>query len=360
MKPHLSIVATSRNDNHGEFLLKRMQIFVNGIIEQSKKYDFNTELILVEWNPPEDKLRLKDALKWPDNNTHCDIRIIEVPADLHRKYKYSEGLPLFQMIAKNVGIVRANAEFVLSTNIDIIFSNELMEFLSSGVLQSGKYYRVDRHDVSRDMYQYDSVNELLNACDKHTIRISHRNGITDCINNVTDRFFPEFLPVPFMGKRLWLIPGWKYVVKQGDKKLVRAVYRLFGQYRNWLRLHTNACGDFMLMSKMDWLRIRGAPELEIFSLHLDSLVCYIAYFADIEEVVIDAPIYHIEHDSGWTPEAEKDGSLYKRLEVNKVPFLTIKELDAWISEMYRKRAPLNYNDENWGLARENLKETVIN
>ena len=360
MKPQLSIVATSRNDNHGGDLIKRMQIFIDGIVEQSKQYNLNIELILVEWNPPPDKPGLRDVLKWPERILPCSIRIIEVPPAVHNTFKYSNGLPLFQMIAKNAGIIRARSDFVLSTNIDIIFSDKLMAYLSSGELQRGKIYRVNRHDVSRELYSYKSFGELLSACDSHTIRISHRYGITDCINKVTSRFFPEFLPIPFMGKRLWLIPGWKYVVSQGDKKLIRLVYRLFGQYRNWLRLHTNACGDFTLMSRDDWNLIRGAPELELFSLHLDSLVCFIAYYAGIEEVVIDAPIYHIEHDSGWTPEAEKDRSLYKRLEDRKVPVMSIKELDNWIAHMHRKKAPLIHNSEDWGLARMNLKETVIN
>ena len=51
-KPYLSIIAASRNDNHGEDMLKRMRMFINGLIEQCNKYQLRTELIIVEWNPP--------------------------------------------------------------------------------------------------------------------------------------------------------------------------------------------------------------------------------------------------------------------------------------------------------------------
>ncbi len=48
----LSLVVTSRNDNHGGDLLKRMQIFVTGWLEQARRHHVNSELISVEWNPP--------------------------------------------------------------------------------------------------------------------------------------------------------------------------------------------------------------------------------------------------------------------------------------------------------------------
>ena len=140
MKPKLSIVATSRNDNHGGNLLQRMQIFVDGLIAQCKRHNLSVELILVEWNPPDNKTKFYEALRWPEDPTPCQVRIIEVPPELHHRFKHSEGLPLFQMIAKNVGIVRARGQFILSTNIDIIFSDGLMGFLCSDSLKKGNYY----------------------------------------------------------------------------------------------------------------------------------------------------------------------------------------------------------------------------
>src|SRR5581483_7026871 len=80
--------------------------------------------------------------------------------------------------------------------------------------------------------------------------------------------------------------------------------------RNPAYLHTNACGDFTLLSRRDWFRIRAYPELPVWPMHIDSLFCYAAYHAGIREVILRDPmrIFHIEHGSaqGATPEGEEE------------------------------------------------------
>ena len=75
---YLSVVVTSRNDDHGGELLKRMQIFVNSFVEQCQINNLNAELIIVEWNPPQDRPRFINALTWPEKMGPCQIRIIEI------------------------------------------------------------------------------------------------------------------------------------------------------------------------------------------------------------------------------------------------------------------------------------------
>src|SRR5207237_808326 len=118
--PYLSVVVTSRNDDHGQSLLRRMQTFVNALIGQCKRHGLRAELVLVEWNPPADRPRFIEALRWPEDTGPCQVRIIEVPPELHARFRHAENLPLFQMIAKNVGIRRARGRYVLATNIDIL------------------------------------------------------------------------------------------------------------------------------------------------------------------------------------------------------------------------------------------------
>src|ERR1035441_6883595 len=88
-----------------------------------------------------------DALQWPEDLGPCTVRFLHVPPELHRRYRHAEALPLYQMIGKNAGIRRARGRFVLATNIDILFSSELAAFLAAGQLQSGRMYRIDRHDA---------------------------------------------------------------------------------------------------------------------------------------------------------------------------------------------------------------------
>ena len=52
-QPYISFVVTSRNDNHGGDLRKRMLIFYKGLIHQCNKFKLPCELIMVDWNSPD-------------------------------------------------------------------------------------------------------------------------------------------------------------------------------------------------------------------------------------------------------------------------------------------------------------------
>ena len=176
--PYLSVVVTARNDNHGGNLLGRMQLFVNGLLEQCRRHDLPAELILVEWNPPPERPRLAEALSWPTEASPCAVRIIEVPAQVHNRYKYAQALPLYQMIAKNVGIRRARGPYVLATNIDLLFNHELMAFIAARKLQPDRMYLTDRHDVPADVPPHATLDQQLEFCRHHRIRIHGRSLVT--------------------------------------------------------------------------------------------------------------------------------------------------------------------------------------
>ena len=174
--PYLSIVVTARNDDHGGNLLHRMQAFTSGWISQARRYSIPSELIIVEWNPPQDKPRLAEALKWLDDLGPCQVRILEVPPELHAHFAHGDALPLYQMVAKNAGILRARGEFVLATNIDILFSNELACYFAARRLQRGRMYRIDRHDAMSSIPRDSSLDEQLEYCRTHLIRVNVREG----------------------------------------------------------------------------------------------------------------------------------------------------------------------------------------
>lgn len=176
LEPYLSLVVTARNDDHGGNLLGRMQTFVNCWLGQCRRFAISSELIVVEWNPPPDRPRLIDALKWPEDFGSCTVRFLEVPPELHRRYRHAEVLPLYQMIGKNAGIRRARGQFVLATNIDILFSSELAAFLAARQLQPGRMYRIDRHDAMSGAPVDAPPDEQLDYCRTHLIRVNTREG----------------------------------------------------------------------------------------------------------------------------------------------------------------------------------------
>ena len=337
-EPLLSIVVVSRNDDHGGNLLRRMQLFVTGLLEQARRHNLNSELVIVEWNLPPDRPRLAQALKWPKEAGPCSVRIIEVPPEIHRRFKHSDKLPLFQMIGKNVGIRRALGRFVLATNCDILFSDEIINFFASGQVTTGHMYRVDRYDVPSDIPDGVSIDEQLAYCRQNILRINSRGGTR--------------------------------ILKNGDsspKLLRKQLFSLAYRTKQWLRheeraLYTNACGDFTLMAREHWVAVHGYPELEMYSLYIDGLTCYAAHYAGAREIILRDPmrIYHIEHSagSGWAPGIGGE-LLKKRLSDAGIPQLEYKQYTAWTAQMRKEGQSLIFNDENWGLGQESLEEFIV-
>ena len=354
-QPYLSLVVAARNDDHGGNLLGRMQIFMHGWIAQARRYNLPSELIVVEWNPPPDRPRLRDALRWPEEFGPCQVRFIEVPREVHSRYAHADALPLYQMIAKNAGIRRARGQFVLATNIDILFSNELVAFLAERGLDANRMYRVDRYDAMGDVPMEADLDAQLEYCRTHLLRRNLRDGtvlLTSDGNAAVDKnepsskdarpnMFVDFwrklqgvidrmaddspvvtimLPVPTAVKRASIV----YVEWGG----------FTGMLRNWLSgkgkvrtkastvqkkadfLHTNACGDFTLADREHWFKLRGYPEFDLYSMNIDSIFCYAAHYGGAQEQMLEDPmrIYHIEHaaGSGWTRRGRRNCSTGSR------------------------------------------------
>ena len=131
----LSVVITTRNDDFGTEMLPRLQLFVENLLTLGHRHGLRAEIVLVEWNPPVGP-RISEVLKPRFQSEHIPVRFIEVPPDVHRRYRNSDVLPLFQMIAKNVGIRRARGRFVLCTNQDVLFSSELIVLAISAMRRS--------------------------------------------------------------------------------------------------------------------------------------------------------------------------------------------------------------------------------
>ncbi len=343
--PYLSIVIASRNDEHGGNTLRRTQVSLGGLLEQLEKHRIESELILVDWNPPTDKPLLKDVIKWPDRLRYCTIRVIVVPSSIHQSYKHSDKTPMHAQVAVNSGVRRARGQFILPGTIDLLCSDELMSYIAAKGLSGEERYRVDRCDVDRNVLQYNALAEQLDYCSKNII-----------VTNVQ-------LPRVFR----WL-------------------------QRGLPNLHTNACGDFQLMSGYYWHLLRGYREADIMAAHVDGLLSYASYAAGVREVVLKSPrrVYHIDHDDKFIDRIERTKlplvnwlslpfipvrfrskiiPLYYRLmgfigiklksSIYGVPALDSTEFQKMCRDIVAGRRPYIFNDENWGLRQESLEEFVV-
>lgn len=466
-EPLLSVVVTTRNDNHGGDLNHRTQLFIDGLAAQAERHRIDVELILVEWNPPHDRPPVAAALRWPEETRYFEARIVVVPSSLHRRFEHSDRLPLFQMIAKNVGIRRARGRFVLATNIDVLFSHELIDHIARHNLSHRNLYRVDRYDVESAVPKDAPLDERLAWCDRHLVRICRREGTLDLRDDHLYRIYESMrVPLWFAGyvrveRYVWRFgvyvtrrarhasilaarATWAWMRKTAfsatarvlevPRRLARLTQRALGvvprraptsarlaRRLEWwtsrvaarlrakaaaedvalkrartrltrprlrrpqplqafhrvtsnvsaewallrtvvvgerarLRLHTNACGDFTLMSREAWAKVGGYPELELFSMHIDSLLLYQAHYSGIREVFIPHRLYHVEHAEGFKPDPEGLSELNTRLAENAIAQISDAQFLGDVIEMYKTKQPKFRNPETWGFSNDILGE----
>jgi hypothetical protein len=413
-----------------------MQAFLDGIAEQCKVYGLTIEIIIVEWNPPRDRPRLGEILRASHDTDWVSVRIIEVPPEIHSMMNHSDSLNLFQMIAKNVGIRRARGEFVLATNVDILFSDELIEYIASKKLEGGKYYRADRYDVPYDVPRKRGIEEQLAYCRENLLRVNKKDFSIDLTTRNTLRIYPESKGLQDLRKLLWFLgplmvidfanrsfggrlqemrrrpraptgpsglrrmastwrhlrettlkagPRYSYIPAQrfvNDVELtIQPILLGFGRSLTSYKpktnarmsellseiltlpsprrpqLYTNACGDFTLMSRADWMKLRGYPEFQMYSLHVDSILLYQAHYGGVQEICLRPPIYHIDHEKGWAPFYFKQGHF--RDVMRRAPMLSYIDFLNITEPMVRTGKNFLFNSSTWGLGGYELKESRL-
>ncbi|MHB9030804.1 MAG: hypothetical protein ACYC9O_18705, partial [Candidatus Latescibacterota bacterium] len=402
----------------------------------------------------------------------------------------------------NVGIRRARGEYILLTNIDIIFSNQIMRFFTAGRLKKNAMYRVDRYDTSTHVPVDADIDAQLSFCENNLIRVNERWGTHPLALNRYKAFSPLVISPDadiYFQKNIFTVESYNgeyfhwldnkaelavmhrdrkaavlsmeiepgpavdyqavaVEIKNRKKKVVARgvirgrevthiylppaqnaceIYTIYVKsdarpkptpcgdprflYFKLLRIwrsapdefagidarnktfinevpessprrqrqdaaefetvcrsnscgletveypdvpytaHTNACGDFTLMHRDNWMDLRGYPEFTTYSMNIDSILCYAAYYAGMEEALLDdsMKIYHIEHEagSGWTPEGEE--KLRKRMAEKGIRWIEWGAVLEWIRHMHQFKCPIIFNLENWGLGDSRLPETLI-
>ncbi len=341
--PDITIVATTRNDNHGGDLIERTNCFVEGIFFQSARHNLSVELIIVEWNPPADKPLLKNILPHPPQGSGVTLRYVLVPEAVHKSYTFSARMPLFQMTAKNVGIRRANAPYVLCTNIDLLFSDGLFKFLKKTRLDENTFYRANRFDVKNGILKVEGFENKIEFARKNIIkRLGKSKGHEYMIG------VPEF------------VFGFKNSTKLLNylmKKMISATHSR-ESFLLW-SLDTFACGDFTLMSKNCWLKIEGYPELDLYSIHIDSMGIIAATALGMQQEILPPEMcsFHIHHEDGWESFPDNPVGLIKFMERRPgLDWFTISETGKWLIKNHKG---WGLNKPDWGFVNEHLKEYIF-
>jgi len=317
-------------------MFQRMRLCFDSLIRQLEKFKIPSELILVEWLPPADKPLLRDVYPWPRNLEYVRIRVIVVPSTAIGDYDYTEEFAIRDLTPWNVAIRRAAGRFILSTVADSLFSDALIAYIADENLHAGKIYRIDRCDVNRAVLEISSPEEWLAYCEGHIIDMHTLNPL-------------KFLLKP-------KIPV----------------------------LHDKAPGDFILMSRAIWHKIRGFPQG--IAPGADHMLLYMAYLSGAQQEIMEKPLrlYHIDHDSSWKSPSY---TLLRKLMIRwKIPFplvdilshvgerlfpvksewekknlcqLSAQTANDYVAEMVGGKRSYIFNGEDWGLGHQNLEEFSV-
>jgi hypothetical protein len=295
-------------------------MFVDMLCSSISASNVDAELLIVEWNPPPNRARLIDAVSWPKYMRKGSLRVVTVPESIHMSLPNSDKMPIFEYIAKNVGIRRAKGKHIVATNPDIIFCSSMVTYLSSDSnLDSQMFYRANRYDVAKEI-PLSGTREIENFCKLNWSAVHDRAGrfgrseynwFNKCgiyfnSNLTAAKLVHDFMPYPYS-------------------------------------IHTYTSGDFMLMSKENWLRMRAYPELKTHG-HIDDYMCFLASLF-LKQRVLPYPIYHQEHskhEQKGRPETDQRG-IYKLFSQSN----SVQNIEA------EKLTP---NTDEWGLGGTILPE----
>lgn len=343
-QPYVSIVVSGRNDNYGGDFNSRLAASLNWIYTNANKYKIETEVVFVNYNPLEDKPSLPEMMDWPQGTDYFKTLFITVPNAVHKKFinpEVRKTLPLFEFIAKNAGIRRANGQYILTINADILLSEEVFKELAKRELRNDTIYRTNR-------------------CDFHPVEMS--GDIAKDREKIQDKVFKVFLSggglhFKYQGD---FEKQYADVVKKAKrslklKRLVSDVFRITGDNflsREYYRVewygHCDACGDFLLMDKKHWMKLRGFYEDTLISTHTDSLMMLNILGLGLKELIFPYPIFHQEHE--------------RRFDFGKIS----NEMHAMYAKLQKigkkvlaENKPHITNDEDWGLKNYELETKLF-
>jgi hypothetical protein len=236
-RPFLSIVLTGRNDNFGgdfnQRFLRALLFNHANLLAAGVPHEF----VLVEWAPIPGKPFLATVVEDACHGLLADGQLVSYVVDerYHDAFSMNPRLKFQEFIAKNVGVRRASGEFVLTTNTDIYLGRDVIARLGRRDLRPNTLYRTARVDL-------------------HDALVS---GPID----------------------------WSVLEHPDNVEIVNTIQP---------PCYTNGSGDFILLDRDSYLRLRGFNEVyRVAKIHLDSNFCVKAHESGMTLLDIESPVYHL-------------------------------------------------------------------
>ena len=269
-------ILTSRNDNYGGNLHHRALMCLTSLIET------HDEVIFVDWRTKDGNgviENIKDRLPHQKK-----LKSIHVPKNLLiEKYPNISMYSMIESIGRNVGIRRAEGDYIISTNIDILSSP-----INDNILSEGIFYTVPRRDVDESFHLgfssfKDLYNEIWNRRDSYQQK-ERSSSTTD----------------------IWSL--------------------------------INCCGDYQIGHRNVWEKMKGFEESILFGCGIDTNVMKKASFYAQINVLDEHYVFHLNHGkNGHIGEDEQIPPMSNQKSIIE-NFVSTSNSDNW--GMYNEDLPI--------------------
>ncbi len=275
-----------------------------GLIFFKSCLDTFDEINYIDWNSPSGSFMYNIIDELPKTGK---IKHFIIPPEIVSQIiPHPNAQKCNETLSRNIGIRRSDADWIVSTNIDIIPpKREDLEKLIE-TLDENTFYTISRREAPKDIvYKY-----------------GHKDwkGLqNELYNLIPERQFPAMV-----------CPNDHYSL-------------------------INCCGDFQLAHRNVWNKIRGFEESMIFACFADTNAQKKAVLNGFKlEVLYNPPLFHMEHGAYYTKE---DGSRVSDLE-NKGAYsgdtMAYNDVLEYV-EFFKETK----NTENWGLGNVNIEYEII-
>jgi len=289
----IASVVVNRNDGYKDF--ERGLIHFKSMV---KSFD---EVNYVDWNSPngsfiweiEDKLPKKGKIKH-----YC------IPSNVVSQIIFdANAQKCNESLSRNIAIRRSDADWIVSTNLDVIppTKQELKRLIKK--LDKNTFYTISRREAPKDII-YNSKTE---------------NRLRENLANIPARHFPA------------------KVTPNDNYSLI------------------NCCGDFQIAHRDVWNKIKGFEEEMIYACFVDTNVQKKAVLNDYNlKVLYEPALYHMEHGAYFTKadgtrvQDEENTGAYKG-ETN-----AYNDAFKWVENFQSTK-----NMDNWGLRDVDIEVETI-
>ena len=289
----IASVVVNRNDGYKDF--ERGLIHFKSMV---KSFD---EINYIDWNSPNGSFLWEIEKKIPKKGK---IKHYCIPSNVVNQIIFdANAQKCNESLSRNIAIRRSDADWIVSTNLDVIppTKKELKKLIKG--LNKNTFYTLSRREAPKDII-YSSKNE---------------KELRESLSNIPARHFPA------------------KVTPNDNYSLI------------------NCCGDFQIAHKSVWEKIKGFEEEMIYACFVDTNVQKKSVLNGFNlEVLYEPALYHMEHGAYFT---KADGTRVQDDEntgAYKGEQNAYNDAYKWVENFQQTQ-----NTDTWGLSNLDIEFEII-